>query len=90
MTNKTVIENKVAELGLVLGSYDNDLERLSKKAINEVAESLFGDSTDIVVKVRGTYYVVECAVCDNECDFTLYTKHEYLDKYGDEYEYKFE
>ena len=90
MNNIVVIEKHINKLGLKVGSIDQDLNKLSKQAVNELVAQYGGDYTDIVLRVRGRFYVVECTEVDNEVDMTLYSKSEYLEKYGDEYEYKFE
>ncbi len=90
MTNNNilVIKNHIKKLGLTVGSIDTDLNKLTKKALNELL-SYDGDYTDIVVLVNGKQYIVECTEVDTEVDMILYSKSEYINKYGDEYEYKF-
>ena len=87
--NILVIENHIKKLGLTVGSIDTDLNKITKKALNELL-IYTGDYTDIVVSVNGKQYIVECTEVDSEVDMTLYSKSEYINKYGDEYEYKFE
>ena len=91
MTNNImVIEKHILKLGLKVGGLDSDLNKLTKSALNELLEQYSGDYTDIVITMRNRKYVVECSEVDNEVDMSLYTKGEYIKKYGDEYEYKFE
>lgn len=84
ITNKEKIEKKVKEFGCVLGGYDQDIEKLSQVELKKVLESIYGDYTDVDVKVRGKLHVVEIAVVDDEMDFTMLTQDEYISRYGDE------
>lgn len=82
MTNKTKIINKLEELDLTLGCYDNLIEKLSNKAIDKVLENLEYGSTDVCVKTRGKEYVVEIYHVDNEVDFGMITTTSYKNTYG--------
>ena len=86
--NILVIEKHIKKLGLTVGSIDTDLSKLTKKALNELLV-YDGDYTDIVVTADGKQYIIECTEVGGEVDMTLYSKSEYINKYGDEYEYKF-
>lgn len=67
-----------------IGCYDNDIERLSKKELKKVLDNIFEEATDIIVKVRNKVYVVELTTVDEEKDFNLLTKAEYISRYGSE------
>lgn len=95
MTNKKRIVAHLKDLDMILTSYDSRIDKLTKKATNELIDSIIGhDSTDVALRIRNVWYVVEvaCIGIDNVCevDMALYTKNQYLEKYGEEYEYKFE
>ena len=67
-----------------IGCYDNDIEMLSKKELKKVLDNIFEDATDIIVQVRSKVYVVELSTVDDEKDFNLLTKAEYISRYGSE------
>lgn len=67
-----------------IGCYDNDIEMLSKKELKKVLDNIFEEATDIIVKVRNKVYVVELTTVDEEKDFNLLTKAEYISRYGSE------
>lgn len=69
---------------LVLGGYDETIEKLSKKELKEVIEAISGDSTDIDVKLNRKLHVVEISVVGNEIDFNMLTQNEYINRYGNE------
>ena len=89
-TYKERIEGRVKALGCRLGVYDKNINELSESAFNEVVDCADEEYTDVVVVSNKKQYVVEIATVDNEKDFTLYTKNEYIGKYGEEYKSKFE
>ena len=47
-------------------------------------DNIFEEATDIIVKVRNKVYVVELTTVDEEKDFNLLTKAEYISRYGSE------
>ncbi|PLS19058.1 hypothetical protein CVD28_01240 [Bacillus sp. M6-12] len=82
MTNKAKIEEKLNELGLSMGGYNSELERLSKKELEKVLDNMEYGSTDIQVKIRQKEYVVEVYHVDNEVDFGMLTTEQYENRYG--------
>ena len=87
-TNKELIveriENLVKETGMkfCLGYWDKDIEKVSKKELKKVVDSIYGDSIDVDVCIRKKLYVVEISMCNNEIDFNLLTQEEYISRYG--------
>ena len=91
MTNKDIFKAHIEQQGMILSTYDAGLNKVTKKAVKEICDSVLdSNSTDIPFKIRNAWYIAEIAIMDNEVDMSLYSKHEYLEQYGDEYEYKFE
>lgn len=84
MTNRERIEKKLEKMEYVIGGYDKDMEKLSQAELKKVLDSIYGDSTDVDVKIRGKLHVVEIAVVDDEMDFNILTQAEYISRYGDE------
>lgn len=82
--NMKVVETKVQELGCKLGVYHPLMERLSKKALGEVLDCIGEESTDVDVKINRKLYVVEINTVDNEKDFKVLSKEEYINRYGSE------
>lgn len=68
-----------------LGCYDSELERLTPYYLKKVFDGLsYGDSTDVDIKIDKQNYVVEISYVDNEVDFSVITKQEYISRYGNE------
>lgn len=84
--NKTIIEKKAKLLGLKLGCWDEKIENLSKKELLKVVNSMeYQEDTDVLIK--RVSHVVEIDIVDNEIDFSLLSKQEYVSRYGnDRYE----
>ena len=83
LTNRDRIEKEALKHDLVIGCFDDMLESLSQKELKKVLENLqYQDDTD--VKIGRRDYVVEIDIVDNEVDFSVLTKREYIDRYGDE------
>lgn len=84
ITHKDRIENKLKEMGYTLGCYDQAMDKLSQIELKKVINNIYGDYTDVDVKIRGKIHVVEISVVDDEIDFTMLTQAEYISRYGDE------
>ena len=82
ITNRYRIKKKVETIGYLLGCYDQGMDKLSIPDLNKVLNIINGDSTDVDVDIRGKRHVVEIAVVDNEIDFMILTKHQYISRYG--------
>jgi hypothetical protein len=81
--NKAEIQKVASELGLVIGCYDDMLNDLTMKELKKVLENIeFQADTDVSIKRKK--HVVEIDIVDNEVDFSVLTKAEYIDRYGDE------
>jgi hypothetical protein len=82
MTNQLVIQQKLMSLGLLLGTYETRIEKLSKEDMSKILENIEYGSTDIGVTIGENDYVVEIFHVDNEVDFNLITTREYALTYG--------
>ena len=82
ISNKDQVNNKVKKLGYQLGNYNKDIDKLSKKDINNIINNIEYAPTDI--KVKNNNYIVEVEKWGNEIDLYLISKNEYIQKYGNE------
>jgi hypothetical protein len=82
MKNKLVIQQKLMSLGLLLGTYDSGIEKLSKEGMSKILDNIEYGSTDIGVTIGENDYVVEIYHVDNEVDLNLITTREYALTYG--------
>ena len=81
--NEKKIAEALAEYGLVIGCYDKAMEELKYMALNKVLDTgIMNDHADIEVSIKKKKHIVEVSTVDNEKDFTVYTKEEYTEKYG--------
>lgn len=76
------ITERAKELGLTLSIYDEGIENLSYKQLNEVLDQLRFGTGDVKVSIRRKQYVVEVVIDDNELDLYLLSRDEYESKYG--------
>lgn len=83
-TNKERVVKQIEKLGYVLGIYDNDLDLLNERWIKKVVNRI-GDDGDVLVYLNRKKYVVELHVVDDEIDLIMYSKEEYISRYGDEF-----
>lgn len=82
--NEKKIAEALAEYGLVIGCYDKAMEELKYMALKKVLDiGIMNDHADIEVNINKKKHIVEVSTVDNEKDFTVYTKEEYTEKYGD-------
>jgi hypothetical protein len=82
--NKELIEKEIEKLGndYVLGCWDNAIEKISKKELKKVLDSISKSNTDVYINIKGKLYIVEISVCDDDIDFKLYSDIEYFRQYG--------
>ena len=86
MTNREVLEKEIKKINKdwEIGTYYSDMDRISKKELKKVIENLMLEYTDVDVQIRKKNYVVEIATVDNDKDFMIMTREEYIARYGDE------
>ncbi len=70
------------ELGLTLAIYDEGIEKISYKQLNEVLDQLRFGTGDVKVSIRRKQYVVEVAIDNQELDLYLLSREDYESKYG--------
>lgn len=81
--NEKKIAEALAEYGLVIGCYDKAMEELKYMALKKVLDiGIMNDHADIEISIKKKKHIVEVSTVDNEKDFTVYTKEEYTEKYG--------
>ena len=87
MTNKEKLEEAIKREheGMIMGGCNDKIELLNKTNIDKVIKGLsYGGSTDVDVYINRKPHVVEISHVDNEIDFGVITKEEYINRYGDE------
>ena len=97
-TNREIIEEKIktlhekdvelygiGETEYKIGCYDKDIDKLSKQQLKILTDAIsLGDYTDVDVKIKRIDYVVEISYVDEEIDFIMKSRQDYIDTYGDE------
>lgn len=82
-TKKEFIENTIKAHGYTLGCYNQKIEKLSFKAVNEILDNVTrGFFGDMCVEVRRVKYIVETCNVDNEVDLNILTPEEFESQYG--------
>lgn len=81
-TKLNKIKQQAKELGLTLSIYDEGIENISYKQLNEILDQLQFGTGDVLVSIKRKKYVVEVVIDDNELDLYLLTRDEYESKYG--------
>lgn len=82
--NKEKLKEKVKELNYVVGCYDAKIDKLSKKELQRIIDNITGEYTDVPVALDRKSHVAEIAYVDNEIDFSLVSKNDYINRYGRE------
>ena len=83
--NKTKVESVANKNGLTIGCWNAKIDLLKPVQLKKVlAEIEYESSTDVDVAINRRKHVVEISFVDNEVDFNVLTKAEYIDRYGDE------
>lgn len=76
------ITERANALGLTVTTYDEDVENVPHKHLDEVLNQLEFGSGDVLVSIRRKQYVLEVVIDDNELDLHLLSRDEYKNKYG--------
>ena len=84
-TNKQRLLEKLDKVGCVLGCWDNKIELLTDYSLRKVLAVVDEEHTDVKVSINRKPYVVEIATVDNEKDFSVLSKAEYINRYGSEF-----
>lgn len=84
-TNKQRLVEKLDKVGCVLGCWDNKIELLTDYSLRKVLAVVDEEYTDVKVSINRKPYVVEIATVDNEKDFSVLSKAEYINRYGSEF-----
>ena len=83
MTNRKKIEEEIEKEGRTIGGYSDLMEKLNKKELEKVLENAIS-CYDVDVKINRKDYVVQIDGVDDEIDFTIISKSEYINRYGNE------
>lgn len=76
------ITERANALALTVAAYDEGIENVSLKQLDEVLNQLEFGSGDVKVSIRRKQYVVEVVIDDNELYLHLLTRDYYKNKYG--------
>ena len=82
-SNREIIEAAAKKFGMTVGCYDEKIELLNARQLKKVIEKAEYGWGDVGLVLNGTRYVVEVFHVDNEIDFNVMTKREYVNQYGD-------
>ena len=83
MTNKERVQKMAEKLGLIIGCWDNKMEEINQANIKKVLDNIeYENDTDVSINRR--MHVVEIDIAEDEVDFNVLTKAQYIDRYGTE------
>lgn len=83
MALKERIQEYLVSKELNLGCYDKTLEKLPESELQKVLENApYQADTDVLINKKP--HVVEIDIVDDEVDFSVLTKSEYISRYGSE------
>lgn len=83
MTNKQLIERRVKAIGYSLGCYNKEVDKIPKDELIKVLDNISEEATDIEVTINSKKYIVEVKTVDQEKDFDILSKDEYISRYGE-------
>ncbi|HDR7066986.1 TPA: hypothetical protein QCW42_004092 [Bacillus cereus] len=95
MKNKELIKERVSKLedDLKLGCYDDRIENVSKKGLDEILSSIEAyDWGDKEISINRAKHIVEIECVNGEIDLYVLAKAEYMNRYGiteEDYDEKF-
>lgn len=82
-TNKEKVQQFAEKEGYVVGCWNSLLDDFTEANIKHIINRIdLGSATDIIVRNNMKDYVVSVDFVDNEIDFTLWTKEEYVRLFG--------
>lgn len=85
MSNKAKLEQDANKNGYTIGCYSAKMDLLKPAQLRKVLDEIYyGASGDVDVAINRRKHVVEISFVDNEVDFNVLTKAEYIARYGDE------
>jgi hypothetical protein len=84
MTNKQRVEKALKGTEFTLGGFNDKLEGLNPSNLKKVIGDMMYGSTDVDVFINRKPFVVEISHIDNEIDFGILSKSEYINRYGNE------
>lgn len=84
MTNKERIEKLLKGTEFSLGGFNDKMEDLNNINFKKIIDNMLYGSTDVDVTINRKPFVVEISHVDNEIDFGIISKAEYISRYGDE------
>lgn len=82
MNNKDTILKELIKQGYKLGCWDNKINKVSKKELKRIVDSLGYGSCDIHLIINKKDFVAEVNEVDGEYDFSLVSRKEYENRYG--------
>ena len=80
--NKESIASKAKSLEYSLGCYDDSINTLHQKSMEQIIDRLTGDDTSIFFVENSYLKVIEIMYVDKEVDLYLYDAVSYFKKYG--------
>lgn len=83
-TNKEIVIDKLKGTEFTLGGFNDKMELLNKNNLKKVTDNMGYGSTDVDVFINRKPFVVEIFHVDNEIDFGILSKDEYISRYGNE------
>jgi hypothetical protein len=83
MSNRKKLEIIIHAEGMKIGCYSDLMENLNKKEFQKVLDNVWGYA-DTDVKINRKDFVVQIDNVDDEVDFTIISKSEYINRYGNE------
>lgn len=85
MSNKAKLEQDANKNGYTIGCYSAKMDLLKPAQLRKILNEIdYGATGDVDVTINRRKHVVEISFVDNEVDFNVLTKAEYIDRYGDE------
>ena len=83
ITNKEKLEKIIHAEGLKIGCYSELMEKITKKEFEKVFDNALHEA-DTDVKINRKDYVVQIDRVEEEIDFVIISKSEYINRYGNE------
>lgn len=81
-TNKDRLEKSLKEKGFKIGTYSMLMESVSRHYLSKIKDKMIYGSGDVKVRIDRIPFVIEIFHVDNEIDFVVTSKKDYIKKFG--------
>ena len=84
MMIKERLSKQMNKNGYVIGCFDSRLNYISEYTFKKIVNAMFYGSCDIPITIHKEKFILEVNHVDDEIDFSIISKKDYHDRYGEQ------